>query len=81
MKLKTGVRGLFPVMTPASIRGSSQKIPSNVSVFGAETSRNICPVSYSQMTQILETGNVAQGVVRNLFLRFNRTIVKNGSEI
>lgn len=54
MKLKTGVRGLFPVMTPpASIHRTSQKIPSNVSGFGAETSQNICPVSYSQVTKIL----------------------------
>lgn len=80
MKLKTGVRGLFPVMTPASIRRISQKIPSNVSGLGAGTSQNICPV-YSQVTKILETVNVAQGVVMNLFPRFNRTMVKNGAEI
>lgn len=47
---------------------------------GAETSQNICPVN-SQVTKILEPVNVAQGVAMNLFPRFNRTIVKNGSQI
>lgn len=80
MKLKMGVRGLFPAMTPASIYRTSQKIPSNVSGFGAETFQNICPV-YSQVIKILETASVAQGVVMGVVPRFNRTIMKNGSEI